>query len=122
MMTRNIDTAVPSNGTMSCQPTPLGSPNDGSPLGTGPNTETPCDWRSAAQLTVIAPTTATSPPGTTLIHFPKTTIVAITDSETSRVVTEVSGISFTVFPNLTSVPLTWSTSTFGDGTPSRPAS
>ena len=83
--------------------------------------DTPWAWRSKAQLIVIAPTTATSPPGIALIHRPNTISVAITPSETASVATEVSGISLKVSQALITVPLTASGATSGFGTPSMPA-
>ena len=121
MITRNIETDVASSGTIWSQPTPLGRPNDGRPLGTSPRVETPCDSRSNAQLIAIAPTTATSPPGIAGIHRSKTTRVAMTPKETASVAPDVSGISFSVSKNFTAVPLTLSSDTSGDATPSMPA-
>src|SRR5262245_42962715 len=120
-MTSDIDTAVASSGPTSDQPTPDGRPIDGSPLGTGPRMETPCDSRSKAQLTAIAPTTATRPPGTALIQRPQTTSVAITASETARVASDVSGISLSVSQKVITVPLARPSATCGAATPSRPA-
>ena len=77
--------------------------------------------RSNAQLTAIAPTTATSPPGIALIHLSNTTSVAITRARPRAWRREVSGISFRVSQNLTTVPLTASGATSGEGTPSIPA-
>ena len=105
MITRNIETQVASSGPTSSQPIPLGSPIEGSPLGTGPSVETPWDSRSKAQLIPIIPTTATSPPGIIGIHFSNTTRIAITEIETASVASDVSGISFSVSQNLTTVPL-----------------
>ena len=115
MITRNIETQVASSGPTSSQPTPLGSPIEGSPLGTTPSVETPCDSRSNPQLIAIIPTTATRPPGIIGIHFSNTTRIAITESETASVASDVSGISFSVSQNLITVPLSWSSSTFGRG-------
>ena len=57
----------------------------GRPLGTGPRIETPCALRSKIQLTAIAPTTATRPPGIALIQRSNTISVASTASETASV-------------------------------------
>ena len=121
MITRNIETQVASSGPTSFQPTPLGSPSEGRPLGTVPRVETPWASRSKPQLIAIAPTTATRPPGIIGIHFSNTISVAITASETASVASDVSGISFSVSQNLITVPLNWSRSTLGDATPSMPA-
>src|SRR4051795_13324276 len=103
-MTRNIDTDVASSGTTSDQPTPFGSPSVGRPLGTGPSVDTPCAWRSNAQLITIEPTTATSPPGIALIHFSNTTSVTMTPTDTASVASDVWSISLIVSQNLISVP------------------
>ena len=113
MITRNIETQVASSGPMSFQPTPLGSPIEGRPLGTVPRVETPWASRSKPQLIAIAPTTATRPPGIIGIHFSNTISVAITPTETASVAIDVSGISFSVSQNLITVPLRWSRLTDG---------
>ena len=121
MITRNIDTDVAKSGPTSFHPTPLGSPIEGSPLGTTPSVETPWDWRSKTQLIAIIPTTATRPPGIMGIHFSKTTRMTMTDTETASVAPDVSGISFNVSQNLITVPPSLSNETLGEGTPSMPA-
>src|SRR5262249_35568528 len=120
-MTRNMEAEVASSPVVSCQVIPFGNPTCGSPLGTGPRTETPCDLKSKIQLKAMAPTTATSPPGTSLIHRSNTISVASTPSETASVAPDVWPTSFSVSQNLTSVPLSRSRSTLGDSTPSMPA-
>src|SRR5215831_5586532 len=117
-MTSDIETHVVSSGLTSLQPTPPGSPTCGSPLGTGPRIDTPCAWRSNAQLTAIAPTTATRPPGTLLIQRSNTTSVAITARETASVASDASDNSFSVSQNRMSVPLTLFAATCGEATPS----
>src|SRR3954451_288086 len=119
-MTRNIDADVASSAVVSLQPMPLGKPKLGRPLGTGPRIDTPCVLRSKPQLTAIAPTTATRPPGIAFSQRPNTISVASTATETARVAPEVWPISFSVSQNLITVPLTRPASTSGDGTPSIP--
>src|SRR6476619_5121983 len=121
-MTRNIETAVAIHPVVSLQVIPGGKPTCGRPLGTWPSVETPCELRSKIQLTAIAPTTATRPPGTTLIQRGNPISVASTASETASVAPDVWPISFSVSQNLTTVPLPWFGETVGDGTPSIPAS
>src|SRR4051812_47914000 len=104
-MTRNNEADVASRPDASLQPTPLGKPTWGSPLGTGPSVETPWEARSKIQLTAIVPMTATRPPGIALIQRPNTISVASTDSETASVAPETCPSSFSVSQNLTSVPL-----------------
>src|SRR6476469_9522169 len=93
------------------------NPICGKPLGTTPSVETPWDCKSKIQLTAIAPTTATSPPGIALIHRSKTISVASTATETASVAPEVCPSSFRVSQNLITVPLARSGETCGAGTP-----
>src|SRR5207253_9233060 len=120
-MTMNIDAEVASNPDASDQPTPLGNPTWGSPLGTGPSVETPCAARSRIQLRAIVPTTATSPPGIALIQRPKTIRIPSTATETASVAPDVCPISSSVSQNLISGPAVRSVATFGAGTPNMPA-
>src|SRR4051794_22976153 len=120
MITRNIETDVPISPQTSLQVTPLGKPTWGRPLGTGPSVATPCELRPNAELTMIVATTATKPPGITLIHRSKTTSVTSTATDTASVAPDVCPISPSVLPSVINVPLVWSTSTFGLGTPSMP--
>src|SRR3954470_3688793 len=121
-MTRNIDAEVASSAVVLLQPTPLGKPMSGNPLGTGPRVDTPWALRSRPQLTAIVPTTATRPAGPAFTQRPKTISVASTATETASVAPEVWPISFSVSQNLITVPLARPRSTSGDGTPSIPAS
>ena len=61
-----IETAVATSWGMSPNGT-LGQETLGSPPGTLPKVETPCEARSNAQLTAIAPTTASNAPGIFLL-------------------------------------------------------
>src|SRR3954469_24337854 len=119
-MTRNIDADVASSAVVSLQLTPLGKPKLGRPLGTAPRIDTPCALRSKPQLTAIAPTTATRPPGIAFSQRANTISVASTPTETARVAPEVWPISFSVSQNLITVPLARPGSTSGDGTPGIP--
>ena len=94
----------------------------GRPLGTAPSVDTPCALRSKIELTAIAPTTATRPPGTTLIQRSKTISVAITAIDTHSVATEVCPISPSVSANFTIAPLAAFSDACGAGTPSMPSS
>ena len=69
--------------------TPLGNAIEGRPLCTVPSVDTPSAERSKIQLTAIAPTTATSPPGIALIQRPNTISVASTASDTASVAPDV---------------------------------
>src|SRR5262249_38266990 len=120
-MTRNIEAAVASSPVVSPHVIPFGNPMCGSPLGTGPRTETPCDLKSKIQLNAIAPTTATRPPGTALIQRSNTIRVASNACDTASVAPDVWPTSFNVSQNLITVPLSRFRSTFGDATPSMPA-
>src|SRR5689334_9043191 len=86
--------------------TPLGKPTCGSPLGTGPSVDTPCELRSNPQLTAIAPITATRPPGMNVIQRSNTIRVARTATDTARVAPDVLPRSPRVSQSLISVPLT----------------
>src|SRR6266404_9802620 len=103
-MTRNIDAEVASRAAAFPHVTPFGNPMCGSPLGTAPSVDTPCELRSKIQLTAIRPTTATRPPGITFTQRLKTTRIASTESETANVAHEICPSSVSVSQNLTRLP------------------
>ena len=99
----------------------MGTPMCGSPLGTGPRIEMSCAENVKTSLRMIIPTTATRPPGITLIQRPKTIRIASTATETSAVCHAPSPMCVSVRTNLRTLPLKAWLRRSGAGTPSMPA-
>ena len=116
-----IETAVATSWVTSLKGTP-GQETSGRPPGTFPRLETPCEARSAPQLTAIAPTTAISAPGIFLFTNRSPTIVARTQTEVRTVAPFASGMfpsavtNFRIVPpspsETPSIPATWPIATW----------
>ena len=96
--TRNTARAPVRSGPRSARDT-SGSSSEGSPLGTGPVTDTPWSTRSSAQDAAMPRPTTTSAPGSRLLILPATTRTARDRAPT----TTVAGLASPRWPTMSSV-------------------